>query len=141
MNKASSAKSVYVYSDTGKVDETSSFSLGSGSSYAMNSNTALGGIVGQSTGGTGSGTLDGEMSFFYFDDSYTDFSQEANRNKFVDQLGYPRDLTQQIEDGDIPNPLIYMKFDPTVSLGTNSGTGGNFSAANGTVTAGADVTI
>ena len=79
------------------------------------------------------------VGFLYFDDSYIDFSQEANRNKFVDQLGYPKDLTKQIDDGDIPNPLVYMKFDPSVSLGTNSGTGGNFTV-NGTVTAGADVT-
>ena len=92
----------------------------------MNSNTALGGIAGQGTGGTGYGTLDGEMSFFYFDDSYTDFSQEANRNKFVDQLGYPKDLTPLIDSGDIPNPLIYMKFDPSVSLGRR----GTYNAIN-----------
>ena len=79
-----------------------------------------------------------DLGAMYFNNSYTDFSQEANRNKFVDQLGYPIDLTQQIEDGDIPDPLIYMKFDDTAALGTNSGTGGNFTV-NGTVTAGADV--
>ena len=85
------------------------------------------------------GYWDGDLGFLYFNNSYTDFSQEANRNKFVDQLGYPRDLTQQISDGDIPNPLIYMKFDDTAALGTNSGTGGNFTV-NGTVTSGADFT-
>ena len=84
------------------------------------------------------GYWDGDLGFLYFNNSYTDFSQEANRNKFVDQLGYPRDLTQQISDGDIPNPLVYMKFDPS-SLGTNSGSGGNFTV-NGTVTAGSDFT-
>ena len=84
-------------------------------------------------------TFNGSLGFIYVDDSYIDFSQEANRNKFVDQLGYPRDLTQQIEDGDISNPLIYMKFENTAALGTNSGSGGNFTV-NGTVTAGADVT-
>ena len=77
------------------------------------------------------------ISSFYLTTDYIDFTQEANRNKFVDQLGYPKNLTQQIEDGDIPNPNIYMKFDPTVSFGTNSGTGGNFTV-NGTVTAGSD---
>ena len=83
------------------------------------------------------GFLPFDLGAMYFNNSYIDFSQEANRYKFFDQLGYPRDLTQQIEDGDIPNPLIYMKFDPS-SLGTNSGTGGNFTAY-GTVVAGSDV--
>jgi len=84
-------------------------------------------------------TFNGSLGFIYVDDSYIDFSQEANRNKFVDQLGYPRDLTQQIEDGDISNPLIYMKFENTAALGTNSGSGGNFTV-NGPFHAGRDIT-
>ena len=80
-----------------------------------------------------------DINSFYLTTDYIDFTQEANRNKFVDQLGYPKNLTQQIEDGDIPNPHIYMKFDNTAALGTNSGSGGNFTV-NGTVTAGADFT-
>lgn len=78
------------------------------------------------------------LSMCYFDDSYIDFSQESNRNLFVDQLGYPKDLQKQIDDGVIANPLIYLPFDDTSNLGTNNGTGGDFSV-NGTVTAGADV--
>ena len=84
-------------------------------------------------------TFNGSLGFVYVDDSYIDFSQEANRNKFVDQLGYPRDLTQQIEDGDISNPLIYMKFENAAALGTNSGSGGNFTV-NGPFHAGRDIT-
>jgi len=79
-----------------------------------------------------------QTGFFYLSSTYTDFSQEANRNKFVDQLGYPRDLTQQIQDGDIANPQAYMKFNSN-SVGTNNGTGGNFSAV-GSIGSGADVT-
>jgi hypothetical protein len=82
--------------------------------------------------------INGDIGFLYLDTSYIDFSQESNRNLFVDQLGYPKDLTPAIDAGTIPNPLIYMKFDDTSALGTNSGTGGNFTV-NGTVTAGADV--
>jgi len=67
-----------------------------------------------------------EMSMLYMDTSYIDFSQEANREKFSDALGYPRDLTQQIEDGDVTNPLIYMKFDDSSNFGLNSGRGSNF---------------
>ena len=80
----------------------------------------------------------GDIGFCYFTTDYTDFSQESNRNLFVDQLGYPKDLTPAIDAGTIADPLIYMKFDDTSALGTNSGTGGNFTV-NGTVTAGADV--
>jgi hypothetical protein len=78
------------------------------------------------------------ISGLYFDDSYIDFSQESNRNLFVDQLGYPKDLTPAIEAGDIADPLVYLKFDDISSLGTNAGTSGNFTVT-GTVTAGADV--
>jgi hypothetical protein len=81
---------------------------------------------------------DGGVGFVYVTDSEIDFSQESNRNLFVDQLGYPKDLTPAIEAGTIADPLIYMKFDDTSDLGKNSGTGGNFTV-NGTVTAGADV--
>jgi hypothetical protein len=84
------------------------------------------------------GSYIGDVASLYFNDTYIDFSQESNRNLFVDQLGYPKDLTPAIDAGDIPEPLIYMKFDDTSALGTNSGTGGDFTV-NGTVTAGADV--
>ena len=117
-------------------------STGTFSFYAQSSNApsyaaqgfALGGMDPTSAGDV----IDAEFGGFYFATSYTDFSQEANRNKFVDQLGYLKDLTPAIEAGDIPTPLVYMKFDPTVSLGTNSGTGGNLTV-NGGVVAGADV--
>ena len=82
----------------------------------------------------------GDFGFTYVSTTFIDFSQEANRNKFVDQLGYPRDLTQQIEDGDIPNPLVYMKFDDPAALGTNSGTVGNFTVL-GAPTSGSDFSI
>ena len=85
-------------------------------------------------------TSDGSFAICYYNNTYIDFSQETNRHKFADQLGYPKNLTQQIEDGDIPNPLVYMKFDPTVALGTNSGTGGDFSVT-ATPISGPDVTM
>jgi hypothetical protein len=76
----------------------------------------------------------GYLSEFYFTTEYIDFSQEANRLKFRDAFGNPVDLTQQIEDGAIPNPAIYMRFPPT-AFGTNYGTGGDFSIS-GTLTDG-----
>lgn len=90
--------------------------------------------------GSETGT-NGIISNVYFTTDYIDFSQETNRNMFVDQLGYPKDLTQQIEDGDIPDPLIYMRFEDPSSLGDNSGTGGDFTTVNGTVIAGADFSL
>lgn len=90
--------------------------------------------------GTGNGLYDfhGNMGNIYFTTDYIDFSQEANRNLFRDQLGFPRDLKPLIEDGTIPNPLIYLPFDDTDNLGKNLGTGGDFTVT-GTVTAGSDV--
>jgi len=82
----------------------------------------------------------GLLSNVYLVDSYIDFSQESNRNLFVNQLGYPRDLTPEIEAGNIPTPLIYLPFDDTDNLGKNLGTGGDFTV-NGTVTAGSDFTL
>jgi hypothetical protein len=83
-------------------------------------------------------THSGNYGAMYLSNEYVDFSQEANRLKFVDALGYPVDLQPAIDAGDIPTPLIHMKFDDTSALGTNSGSGGDFTV-NGTVTAGADV--
>ena len=84
--------------------------------------------------------VEGDMSILYFTTDYIDFSLESNRNLFVNQLGYPRDLTPLIADATIPTPLIYLPFDDTSNLGKNLGTGGDFTKV-GTVTAGADFTI
>lgn len=81
-----------------------------------------------------------DIAFLYVSDQLVDFSQEANRLKFVDAFGYPIDLQPAIDAGDIPSPLVYMKFDDPSALGTNSGTGGDFTV-NGTVTQGADVSL
>jgi len=87
--------------------------------------------------GSEAGT-NGIISNVYFTTDYIDFSQEANRNMFVDQLGYPTDLVPAIAAGDIPTPLVYMRFEDPASLGDNSGTGGDFTTVNGTVIAGED---
>lgn len=78
--------------------------------------------------------LNGKLSEFYFTTEYIDFSQEANRLKFRDAFGNPVDLALQIAAGTLPNPAIYMRFDPA-NFGKNSGTGGDF-VVNGTITDG-----
>jgi hypothetical protein len=95
--------------------------------------SALYGAIGARPDGTVS-LYDGRLSELYFSTQYIDFTLEANRLKFRDAFGNPVDLTQQIEDGAIPTPAIYMRFPPT-AFGTNSGTGGNFTV-NGTITDG-----
>jgi hypothetical protein len=82
--------------------------------------------------------VDGNLGFFYFTTDYIDFSDESNRLLFVDALGYPTDLQKKIDDGEVPEPLIYMPFDDPDDLGKNNGTGGDFTV-NGTVTVGSDV--
>ena len=78
--------------------------------------------------------LDGKLSEFYFATEYIDFSQEANRLKCRDAFGNPVDLAPQIAAGTLPNPAIYMRFDPA-NFGKNSGTGGDFTVS-GTITDG-----
>ena len=75
--------------------------------------------------------LNGRIAELYVTDQYIDFSQEANRLKFRDAFGNPVDLAPQIEAGTLPNPAIYMRFDPS-NFGKNSGTGGDFTV-NGTI--------
>ena len=116
-----------------------SFGTYTNSPYTINDgNLVVGGL--QTGTDDFSSFLASEIAFVYFNESYIDFSQEVNRNKFIDQLGYPRDLTKQIEDGDIANPLVYLKMENTAALGVNSGTGGNFSYKD-SMTAGSDFTI
>ena len=78
--------------------------------------------------------LDGKLSEFYFTTDYIDFSQEANRLKFRDAFGNPVDLRPQIQAGTLPNPAIYMRFDPA-NFGKNEGYGGDFTPV-GTITDG-----
>ena len=82
--------------------------------------------------------INGDMGFMYFSTDYTDFSDEAERLKFVDALGFPRDIDQDVEDAVIPTPLVYMKFEDPDDLGANSGSGGDYTEF-GTPIAGADV--
>jgi hypothetical protein len=72
------------------------------------------------------GGYGGRCCSIYAHNSYIDFTQDSNRFIFRDNLGYPKDLTPAIENGDIPNPIVYLKFDDPSALGTNSGTGGDF---------------
>jgi hypothetical protein len=68
--------------------------------------------------------FDGRIGFLWFNTSYIDFSQEANRLKFFDAFNNPVDLGA---DGSVPTgsqPLIYMN--EGFHLGTNLGSGGNF---------------
>jgi len=81
-----------------------------------------------------------EISGLYFATGYIDFTQEVNRNKFIDQLGYLTDLTPLIDSGDVLTPLIYTKFRNPSSLGINSGSAGNLSVT-GSVTAGSDFNL
>jgi hypothetical protein len=76
----------------------------------------------------GADFLDGKIGFLWFNTEYVDFSQEANRLKFFDAFGYPVDLG---EDGSLPTgnqPLIYLN--EGFHLGTNLGSGGNFTPVN-----------
>jgi hypothetical protein len=71
---------------------------------------------------------DGKLGFLWAANEYIDFSQEANRLKFFDAFNNPVDLGA---DGSVPTgsqPLIYMN--EGFHLGTNLGSGGNFTPQN-----------
>jgi hypothetical protein len=87
---------------------------------------------------TSFGFFNGTIGGLYYTQDYIDFSQEANRLKFVDAFGFLVDLQPAIDAADIPAPLVHMKFDTSSALGTNSGSGGDFTPIN-SPTAGADV--
>lgn len=78
--------------------------------------------------------FNGRLAEFYLTTDYIDFSQEANRLLFRDAFGNPTDLPAAIAKGTVPNPAIYMRFDPA-NQGLNSGTGGDFTKS-GTITDG-----
>jgi len=86
----------------------------------------------------GNATRKQSMWPFYFSTDYIDFSQESNRNKFIDQLGYPKNLSKAIDSGEIPTPLIYMPFDDPNNLGKNLWTWWDFTV-NWNVTQWSDV--
>tara|TARA_R100000951_G_scaffold112157_1_gene112065 strand:+ start:954 stop:3086 length:2133 start_codon:yes stop_codon:yes gene_type:complete len=67
---------------------------------------------------------------FYMATEYVDFSDKEKMNLFIDPMGYPRDLKPAIDDGLIPNPVIYLPFDDLDDLGKNLGTGGDFTVNN-----------
>jgi len=83
----------------------------------------------------------GSLAGAYFTTDYIDFSNESNRNLFVSQLGYPKDLSPAIEEGTIPTPLFYLKFDEADNLGKDSSGNDNNFVVNGTVTQGADFNV
>jgi len=124
--------------DTSDTSKRHWFMNGTDVSPTYNTYNTNGFLYNNTTAITAGEYVDGDIGFFYLNNSYIDFSQESNRNLFVDQLGYPKDLTPAIDAGDIAEPLIYMKFDDTSDLGANSGTGGDFTVT-GTVDPGADV--
>ena len=86
----------------------------------------------------GGNPADGGGAIYYIDNVYTDFSQEANRLKFLDAFNNPTDIATKIDSKEIAQPLIYLPFDDKTSLGKNLGTLGDFTEV-GTLTDDGDV--
>ena len=79
--------------------------------------------------------FNGGLSEVYFaPGQFLDFSNSTNRRKFIDAGGKPVNLGA---DGSTPTgtaPLIYLK-DPAATVGTNSGSGGDFTINGAPATA------
>jgi len=98
--------------------------------HNTNGNTDLSNITTCKIGSRafGGNELNGFIGFLYIAQEYIDFSVESNRLKFFDAFGYPVDLGS---DGSTPTgnqPLVYMN--KGFHLGTNLGSGGNFTPNN-----------
>jgi hypothetical protein len=76
----------------------------------------------------------------YFTDTFIDFQQEENRNKFLNQMGYLKDLEAEIDAGNIPTPLVYLPMDDPTNYGKNLGTLNDFTV-NGSLNQGPDIDI
>ena len=82
----------------------------------------------------------GSLAIVYHSNEFIDFSQETNRLKFVDCLGYPTNLKEKIDNGIIPKPLIYLPFEDSNNAGKNNGILGDFVLVSGhSFSNGADV--
>ena len=111
-----------------------------GQAIAMNQNNTHIGVQ-RSSGGTYYQFLKGELGALYVNSgTYIDFSQESNRLKFVDGLGYPTDWATLIEDETIATPEVFVPFSNSSNFGENLGTGGDFTVAN-TPTVGPDASF
>jgi hypothetical protein len=69
--------------------------------------------------------LRGSLGSLYVTNTYVDFTQESNRLLFADCFNYSTDIGSAITALTVPNPLVFMKFDPA-NNGANFGTGGNY---------------
>lgn len=81
--------------------------------------------------------FNGDMSVL-LDNTYIDFSNEVNRLKYIDGLGFPTDVTAKISRGLLSTPALYLTSRDLNNLGVNTGYGGNLTVT-ATIIQGADV--
>lgn len=108
----------------------------------QNNNIDFSGIINTYVGSNSlTPSFEGQVCFVYLSNLSVDFAQEENRNLFFDQLGYPKDLSKQIADGVIPQPLFYLPFDDPDDLGKDASGNDNHFVVNGVVTQGSDFSL
>jgi hypothetical protein len=79
-------------------------------------------------GGAGTGDYTGSLSELWFDTTHIDLSNSANRAKFIGSDGFPVNLGSNGSTPTGTSPIIYLK-NTAATFGTNSGTGGDFTAS------------
>jgi hypothetical protein len=70
--------------------------------------------------------FDGDIGQVYWTNEYIDLSSGSNKYLFFDKQALPTDLSHYIEDGSVPDPLVFVEFRNPDDLGINSGTAGDF---------------
>lgn len=101
------------------LDDTGSASVGAGT---------IGYVAPRVTVGadrTGGNKMNCDMAEFWFDTSYVDLTDAAERAKFLKATGTPASLGNAGQRPTGAPPLIYLKG-PASTWGTNYGTGGDF---------------
>lgn len=71
------------------------------------------------------------VGWLYVHNGYMDVTDKNVNKHFLTPMGYPRDLRQPIDNGDIPNPLAYLDFRDTSNVGSNYGTSGDWTFQGG----------
>jgi len=84
----------------------------------------------------GNGTDNGVVAYYFGTSENINWALEENKNRFTDQLGFPKDMDQVLADN--PSAVLALDFSDTGDFGFNKA--GTDYTETGTITAGADVT-
>lgn len=72
---------------------------------------------------------DSAVAWLYMSNDYQDVTDLDVQKHFIDSSGYPKDLRIPIDNGDISTPQTYLDFRDLTSMGSNYGSGNDWSTS------------